>query len=60
MTVSFTGTSLGSAVGLYAWKLAGWTGVCLTGVLLTVAAALIYILTYRKERPSAGNPLVSG
>ncbi|HEV9035843.1 MAG TPA: MFS transporter [Puia sp.] len=60
MTVSFTGTSLGSAAGLYAWKLAGWNGVCLTGVLLTAAAATIYVLTYKRERPSAGNPLVSG
>jgi predicted MFS family arabinose efflux permease len=60
MTVSFTGTSLGSAAGLYAWKLAGWNGVCLTGLLLTVAAALVYILTYRRVRTPAENPLVSG
>ena len=60
MTVSFTGTSLGSAVGLYAWKLARWNGVCLTGVLLTATAAVIYVLTYRRARPSAGNTLVSG
>jgi predicted MFS family arabinose efflux permease len=60
MTVSFVGTSLGSAVGLYAWKLAAWNGVCLTGVALTATAAVIYILTYRRERPSAGNPLISG
>lgn len=48
MTVSFIGTSLGSAIGLYAWKLAAWTGVCATGVLLTAAAFTIYALTFRK------------
>ena len=60
MTVSFTGTSLGSAAGLCAWRLAGWNGVCMTGVSLTAAAAIIYLLTYKRVRPSAGNPLVSG
>ena len=49
MTVSFIGTSLGSAIGLYAWKLAAWTGVCTTGVLLTAAAFTIYALTFRKN-----------
>ena len=48
MTVSFIGTSLGSAIGLYAWKQAAWTGVCITGVLLTTAAFTIYGLTFRK------------
>jgi predicted MFS family arabinose efflux permease len=54
MTVSFVGTSMGSAIGLYAWDKAGWAGVCLAGVLLTLSALLIYCVTYKKERPAAG------
>ena len=45
MTVSFIGTSLGSAVGLFVWDRAAWTGVCITGAALTLAAFLIYALT---------------
>jgi predicted MFS family arabinose efflux permease len=59
MTVSFIGTSLGSALGLYAWKLAAWTGVCVTGALLTAAAAAIYAFTFRRERSSTGKPSLS-
>jgi predicted MFS family arabinose efflux permease len=53
MTVSFVGTSLGSAIGLFAWDKAGWTGVCVTGVLLTTAAFTIYGLTFRRTGPAA-------
>ncbi|HLZ88952.1 MAG TPA: MFS transporter [Puia sp.] len=53
MTVSFTGTSLGSAIGLFAWDKAGWVGVCVTGVLLTSAAFTIYALTFKRDRPVA-------
>jgi len=45
MTVSFIGTAMGSAIGLFAWDKGGWTGVCITGVLLTTAAFIIYGLT---------------
>ncbi|HEV3414459.1 MAG TPA: MFS transporter [Puia sp.] len=55
MTISFIGTSLGSAVGLFAWEKGGWTGVCLAGALLTVLALLIYFATYKKARPIAGS-----
>jgi predicted MFS family arabinose efflux permease len=48
MTVSFIGTSLGSAVGLFAWNKGAWAGVCLTGALLTLAAFGIYGLTYKR------------
>jgi predicted MFS family arabinose efflux permease len=54
MTVSFIGTSMGSAIGLFAWDKGGWAGVCLAGVLLTLSALLIYCVTYKKERPAAG------
>ena len=48
MTVSFIGTSLGSAVGLFAWEKGAWPGVCLTGALLTLGAFTIYGLTYKR------------
>jgi predicted MFS family arabinose efflux permease len=51
MTVSFTGTSLGSALGVIAWDKARWTGVCWAGIVLTLLALAIYGLTYKKERP---------
>jgi len=50
MTVSFIGTAMGSAAGLYAWDKGGWTGVCITGVLLTSAAFIIYGLTLNPRR----------
>jgi predicted MFS family arabinose efflux permease len=53
MTVSFIGTAMGSAIGLYAWDKGGWTGVCITGVLLTSTAFIIYGLTFRKVRTVA-------
>jgi len=52
MTVSFTGTSLGSALGVLAWDAARWTGVCLAGIGLTLMALTIYGFTYKKERPA--------
>lgn len=55
MTVSFIGTAMGSAIGLFAWDKGGWTGVCLTGVLLSAAAFIIYGLTLtprQRIRPS--------
>jgi predicted MFS family arabinose efflux permease len=51
MTVSFIGTSAGSAIGLLVWDKASWTGVCIMGVLLTLAAFVIYGLSYRRARP---------
>jgi predicted MFS family arabinose efflux permease len=48
MTVSFIGTSFGSAIGLFAWDRGAWTGVCLTGALLTLAAFGIYGLTWKR------------
>jgi predicted MFS family arabinose efflux permease len=52
MTVSFAGTSMGSAIGLLAWDKGGWAGVCITGILLTSAAFTIYALTFKKVRPA--------
>lgn len=55
MTVSFIGTSLGSAIGLFAWDKGRWPGVCAAGMVLTIAALLVYVTTYKKERSAAGS-----
>ena len=52
MTVSFMGTSLGSAIGLAVWKKGLWPGVCITGMILAGAAFTIYAATYKKEKPA--------
>ncbi len=60
MTVSFIGTSLGSALGLFAWKQGGWAGVCIAGILLTLVAFTVYGLTYKREKlPAAGKSSLS-
>jgi len=48
MCVSFTGTSLGSAIGLIVWEQAGWKGVCIAGITLAVISFLLYAATYKK------------
>jgi predicted MFS family arabinose efflux permease len=48
MTVSFAGTAMGSAIGLYAWDKGGWLGVCITGAGLTTAAFAIYGVTFKR------------
>lgn len=47
MTISFLGTALGSALGLWVWSMGGWTAVCVAGVGLLLVALLIYSLTYK-------------
>lgn len=51
MTISFIGTSLGSALGLWVWDIAQWTGVCIAGVAVIMLALVIYALTYKKQLP---------
>lgn len=48
MTVSFIGTAMGSAIGLWVWKQGGWNAVCITGVLSLAGAFTVYGLTYRR------------
>jgi predicted MFS family arabinose efflux permease len=50
MTVSFAGTSFGSAIGLVAWNKGAWSGVCTGGAMLTLLASAIYGATYKKTR----------
>jgi predicted MFS family arabinose efflux permease len=38
MVTYFLGGSLGSFIGSQAWALAGWPGVCATGILFSAAA----------------------
>lgn len=47
MTVSFIGTSMGSAIGLWAWDKAGWTGVCISGGVSIILAFSVYAATYK-------------
>ncbi|HEU4633547.1 MAG TPA: MFS transporter [Flavisolibacter sp.] len=47
MTVSFIGTSLGSAIGLWVWDKAKWNGVCLAGGIAAALAFAVYALTYK-------------
>jgi predicted MFS family arabinose efflux permease len=41
MVIYFLGGAIGSLVGAQAWALAGWPGVCCTGIVLTVAALVV-------------------
>src|SRR5215204_4284074 len=55
MTVSFVGTSLGSAIGLWVWDRAGWTGICAAGGISVTLAFTIYALTYKRVAKHAIN-----
>lgn len=41
MVTYFIGGALGSALGGYAWERFGWCGVCVIGVVLTLAALIV-------------------
>lgn len=44
MVSTFTGGAVGSTLGSYAWQHWGWSGVCLMGGTLIVAALCIWII----------------
>jgi predicted MFS family arabinose efflux permease len=50
MTVSFVGTALGSAIGLWVWDRFGWTGICITGGIFLLCALAVYAATYKKPQ----------
>ena len=50
MTVSFIGTSIGSAIGLWAWDRAQWTGICAAGAIAITLALVVYGVTYKGKR----------
>ncbi len=45
----FIGGSLGSALGTYAWSVAGWPGVCILGIVLMTLALGLYLLRSRRS-----------
>ena len=49
MTIAFTGTSLGSAIGLLVWDRGGWKGICITGMVITIVSFAYYVFTYKKR-----------
>jgi predicted MFS family arabinose efflux permease len=55
MTVSFIGTSLGSAIGLWVWDKAKWNGICLAGGISVALAFTVYALTYKHVSKHALN-----
>lgn len=55
----FVGASSGSALGVLAWELAGWPGVCGLGALLALLAALAWRHD-RKIRPAESAPPSNG
>ncbi len=48
MTASFTGTALGSAMGLWLWSVNGWSAFCAGGASLMLIALCIYIVYHKK------------
>ena len=50
MSFSFFGTALGSAFGLFLWKVGAWEAVSLGGMALVVVAFGVYAFTYKSKR----------
>lgn len=48
MTSYFIGGAAGSALGSLAWQRGGWAGVCVLGVVLALAAAVVWIQDARR------------
>lgn len=46
----FLGGAAGSAAAAFAWKSAGWTGVCALGVGLTAAATVLQLVNLTRRR----------
>jgi predicted MFS family arabinose efflux permease len=56
MVVFFVGGAVGTTLGSLAWELAGWSGVCFSGVLFSLAGLLACAGTRRPGRRAAGAP----
>ncbi|MBO0782657.1 MAG: MFS transporter [Ktedonobacteraceae bacterium] len=48
MMAIFIGGSLGSFLGTWGWSLAGWNGVCGVGVIMLVAALVVYAINSKR------------
>jgi predicted MFS family arabinose efflux permease len=53
MSTRFAGGAAGTAIGGLAWAQAGWSGVCLAGGALTLAAAVTIAIARLQPPPSA-------
>jgi predicted MFS family arabinose efflux permease len=52
----FAGGALGSGLGAYAWRVAGWTGVCVVGLLFSLLAAANHLPRgWREKHPTAAD-----
>ena len=49
MTISFIGTSIGSAIGLLVWDKYSWAGICVAGILLMLFACGVYAFTFKRK-----------
>lgn len=49
MSISFTGTALGSALGLLAWDMYKWSGVCAVSSALILMAGIVYVYTTKNK-----------
>jgi predicted MFS family arabinose efflux permease len=53
MVTYFSGGALGSALGAYGWSVARWSGVCVAGLCLSLAALLVhlrFLTLFRRHR----------
>jgi predicted MFS family arabinose efflux permease len=49
MTISFIGTSIGSAIGLSIWDKYSWFGICIAGFVLMSLSLSIYLFTFKRR-----------
>ncbi len=54
MVTYFIGGALGSMLGAFGWRLAGWTGVCAAG-FLALTAGLVYFARHSRNHGSPSN-----
>ena len=50
MVCAYSGGSIGSFLGAWAWTRNGWPGVCAVGITLLLVALTVYTLTIRTEK----------
>ncbi len=55
MTTFFIGAAVGSALGVWAWSIAGWDGVVVVGVASTILTALVALIDRRLLRQAASS-----
>ncbi len=50
MVCAYSGGSMGSFLGAWAWQRSGWPGVCTVGLTLLVIALIVYALVLKRKR----------